>query len=61
MLENHFIQGIKDYKDSYLPIFSRECLAKMKKGDTTWENMVPPQVAAMIKERELLGYCSSGK
>jgi hypothetical protein len=61
MLENHFIQGIKDYKDSYLPIFSRECLAKMKKGDTSWENMVPPQVATMIKERELLGYCASGK
>lgn len=56
LLENHFIQAIKDYNECCLPIFSREVLAMIKKGDTGWEIMVPPQVAAIIKERKLLGY-----
>jgi hypothetical protein len=39
-----------------LPIFSREVLARIKKGDPGWEIMVPPQVASIIKERKLFGY-----
>lgn len=56
LLENHFIQAVKDYNECYLPIFSREVLARIKKGDPGWELMVPPQVAAMIKERKLFGF-----
>jgi hypothetical protein len=56
LVENHFIQAIKDYNECYLPIFSREVLALIKSGDAGWELMVPPQVAAMIKERKLFGY-----
>jgi hypothetical protein len=56
LLENHFIQAIKDYNECYLPIFSRDVLARIKKGDPGWEIMVPPQVASMIKERKLFGY-----
>jgi hypothetical protein len=56
LLENHFIQRIKDYNECYLPITSRDVLSRIKSGDAGWEIMVPPQVAAIIKERKLLGY-----
>src|SRR5256885_13569143 len=32
LLENHFIQGIRDYNDAFLPIFSRDALAKIQAG-----------------------------
>ena len=54
--ENKYIQPIRDYRAEYLPIFSRDTLSKIKSGDPEWEEMVPPQVAAIIKERRLLGY-----
>jgi hypothetical protein len=56
LLENNYIQAIRDYRPEYLPIFSRDALAKIKSGDATWEQMVPAQVAKIIKERKLLGY-----
>ena len=56
LLENNFIQSLRDYDVRYLPIFSRTVLAKIKAGDKTWETMVPPQVARIIKDRGLLGY-----
>jgi len=55
LIENHFIQSIKDYNDAFLPMFSRDVLAKIRSGDTAWEIMVPPQVAHIIKERRLFG------
>jgi hypothetical protein len=56
LAENHFIQAIKDFNECYLPIFSRDVLARIKQGDPGWEIMVPPQVASIIKERKLFGY-----
>src|SRR5256885_15502785 len=58
LLENHFIQSIQDYNDAFLPIFSREVLAKIQAGDSAWEIMVPAQVAHIIKQRTLFG-CSA--
>ncbi len=55
-MENQFIQAIHDYNDAFLPIFSRDVLAKIRAGDSAWEIMVPPQVAHIIKERKLFGY-----
>jgi hypothetical protein len=40
----------------YLPIFSRDVLARIKGGDTTWETMVPPGVAKVIKEKGFFDY-----
>lgn len=54
--ENHFIQAIKDYNECYLPIFSKDVLARIKAGDAGWEIMVPPLVASIIKERKLFGF-----
>jgi hypothetical protein len=56
LLENRFIQPIRDYNDAFLPIFSREVLAKIRSGDSAWEIMVPPQVAHIIRERKFFGY-----
>ena len=56
LVENHFIQAIADYDQNCLPIFSRDVLARITKGDPKWEQMVPPQVAQIIKDRKLLGY-----
>jgi nicotinamide mononucleotide adenylyltransferase len=61
LLENNYIQPILDYRPEYLPIFSRDVLGKIKGGDTDWEDLVPPQVAKIIKERKLLGYKGSTK
>lgn len=55
LLENQYILGLRDYNESYLPIFSRDALEKIRSGDSTWEDMVPPQVAKVIKDRKLLG------
>jgi hypothetical protein len=56
LMENHFIQSLQNVHGDYLPIHSDDVLAKLKSGDPSWEAMVPPQVALMIKERKLFGY-----
>ena len=56
LAENHFIHAIKDFNECYLPIFSKDVLARIKQGDPGWEIMVPPQVASIIKERKLFGF-----
>jgi hypothetical protein len=55
LMENRFIEGLRDYDEKSLPIFSREILTKIRAGDATWEAAVPPQVAAIIRERKLFG------
>ena len=53
LLENGYINGLNDVRDDYLKIYSHEVLEKIRCGDSTWEPMVPEQVAAIIKERKL--------
>jgi hypothetical protein len=55
LLENRFVEGLRDVDESCLPIFSREVLAKIQQGDASWEAMVPPQVAGLIRDRKLFG------
>lgn len=56
LLQNQHIQALRDVNEDFLPIFSRAVLAKIKANDASWEDMVPAQVAQMIKERQLFGY-----
>ena len=56
LLKNRCIECIRGYEENYLPIFSRDVLAKLRAGDAGWEKMVPPQVAQLIRKRKLLGY-----
>ncbi len=59
LVENRFIESMRDINESCLPIFSRDVLSKIRCGDASWEIMVPKQVAQMIKERNLFNPRSS--
>lgn len=56
LLENRFIEDVRDYQPGHLRIFAKDVLAKITSADPLWEEMVPPQVARLIKERGLFGY-----
>ena len=50
-----FVQ-LDNYNPEYLPIFSRDVLKRIASGDETWDQMVPPQVAEIIRRRGFFGY-----
>jgi hypothetical protein len=50
-----FVQ-LDNFNPQYLPIFSRDVLKRIATGDETWDKMVPPQVAEMIRQRGFFGY-----
>ena len=56
LMDNRFIEEITDYRKDFLCIYPATVLAKLKAGDQSWEEMVPPEVAQIIKEREFFGY-----
>jgi nicotinic acid mononucleotide adenylyltransferase len=53
LLENHCVEPVMGFDSACLDIFSRDVLAKIQSGDTSWEAMVPPAVAEIIKKRQL--------
>ena len=55
LLQNRFVEGIKDYQAGFLPIRSSDVLALIRKGDPSWKKMVPAEVAAIIQDRRLFG------
>jgi hypothetical protein len=59
LLENGSIRQLENVNRDYLRIFSRDALRKIRSGDASWEAMVPPEVAAVIKKRRFLGYQAS--
>ena len=50
-----FVQ-LDNYNPEYLPIFSRDVLKRIAAGDESWDQMVPPQVAEIIRRRGFFGY-----
>jgi hypothetical protein len=56
LVEKGSIKQLDNFDDSVLHIFSRDVLKRIKEHDSTWEGMVPPEVAAMVKKRQLFGY-----
>jgi hypothetical protein len=50
-----FVQ-LDNFNPNYLPIFSRDVLKRIASGDETWDEMVPSQVAEMIRQRGFFGY-----
>jgi hypothetical protein len=56
LIQNGHIEPITGFREESLPIFSRDVLARIRAGDASWENMVPEEVARLIKERKLFGY-----
>jgi hypothetical protein len=56
LIDNRFIEEITEYHSEYLRIYPPDALAKLQSGDNVWEQMVPPEVVKIIKEREFFGY-----
>jgi hypothetical protein len=50
------IKPLDNFDESVLHIFSRDVLKRIKENDASWEDMVPSEVAAMVKQRQLFGY-----
>src|SRR5207302_27575 len=56
LIDNQYVQEITDYHPEYLRIHPPDVLTRLKSGDSSWERMVPPEVAHVIKKREFFGY-----
>src|SRR5205823_5696375 len=56
LIDNQYVQEITEYHPEYLRIQPPDVLAKLQSGDSRWEQMVPPEVAHLIKKREFFGY-----
>src|SRR5712692_2859319 len=56
LIDNQYIEEISHYHPDFLRIYPPAVLAKLKVGDKSWEEMVPPEVVQIIKEREFFGY-----
>jgi hypothetical protein len=59
LLENHYIDCIVGFDREVLGTFSRDVLRRIREADPSWEQMVPPSVAAAIKRRRLFGYAEA--
>lgn len=47
---------LDNYQEDLLSVFSRDVLKRIADGDESWEHMVPPEVAGLIKKRGFFGY-----
>jgi hypothetical protein len=56
LIANNKIEDIRHYKESNLQIQTDKVLELIKEGAEGWEEYVPAEVAAMIKERCLFGF-----
>jgi hypothetical protein len=56
LVENGYIAAIRDVDAGELHVMPGGVLAAIRSGDPSWEKLVPPQAAAVIKEKGLFGY-----
>jgi hypothetical protein len=56
LVERGRIKQLDNFDQSVLHIFSRDVLRRIKDEDPTWEEMVPPEIAQVIKHRRFFGY-----
>jgi hypothetical protein len=55
LLENRYVQSIRNYNRSLVPIRRRDVLARIESGDASWADCVPPRIAEIIRQRGLFG------
>ena len=55
LLDNERIESLEHQDEPGLRVRSSEVLARLRRGDPTWESTVPPSVASAIKRRRLFG------
>jgi hypothetical protein len=58
LLEIGSIEPIRGYDESLLSTHTPEVLSRIRKGDPSWEAMVPPKVAEIIRVKKLFGFGS---
>jgi len=56
LVDRGCIQQLDNFDRSILHIFSRDALKLIKAGDPAWQEMVPPEIAEVIRKRGLFGY-----
>jgi hypothetical protein len=56
LVERGTIKQLDNFDESVLHIFSRDVLRRIKDHDAAWEEMVPPEIAEVIKRRGFFGY-----
>ena len=56
LVERGRIKQLDNYDESVLHIFSRDVLRRIKDHDSSWEAMVPPEIAEVIKHHHFFGY-----
>jgi hypothetical protein len=56
LVDRGCIIQLENYDPNYLKIFSRDVLERIKEGDASWEQMVPAEIAEVIKRRGFFGY-----
>src|SRR5450432_1279136 len=61
LVDRGCIVQLENFDRSILHIFSREALKRIKAGDPTWQDMVPPEIAEVIRKRGLFGYHPSSE
>jgi hypothetical protein len=56
LMERGRIKQLDNFDECLLHIFSRDVLRRIKDEHGTWECMVPPEIADLIKKRRFFGY-----
>ena len=56
LVENRFVENIRNYNPDYLAVYSGDVLNKIQAGDAAWEKLVPPPAVETIKRKGLFGY-----
>jgi hypothetical protein len=56
VVDNKFVEDIRSFNHDCLSIYSGDVLKKIQSGDASWEKMVPPPIAGVIKQKKLFGW-----
>ncbi len=56
LIDTGRIKPLNDFNRDFLHIFASDILRKIKERDPSWEDMVPAEVAAVIKARSFFGH-----
>jgi hypothetical protein len=56
LVENKFLENIPHYNPAALAIYSGDVLEKIKAGDETLVNLIPPALFEVIKSKKLFGW-----
>ena len=56
LVENRFVENIRNYNPDCLKIYSGDVLKQIQSGDDAWEKLVPPPIVEVIKTKQLFGW-----